>query len=288
MHRIYEISDTLNLDSHSIYESSYAEPLFQEKLQLFKDRVMSHFEHKIGLSILKFGDGDYYFLKGKPVGSAKPGNRAISKKVPRRQLREWVGEARSCDLVCTELYPENRARLQNVLGRHADFPAEFIYGLVSSRWFTRKFGQELGLIGASEKLDIISELLYDQSYREYLGTQGFSSMIKVPQKFAADDPKRVFSEISEEVASSRARIFLLGVGHAKSYLLPALARLREDAIFIDVGSGIDALAGIVDTKRPYFGDWKNYHIPNDEIYHGVDYLQFNGRNRVTYNPTLKH
>ena len=31
------------------------------------------------LNILRFGDGDYYFLRENPIGSAKPGNRALTK-----------------------------------------------------------------------------------------------------------------------------------------------------------------------------------------------------------------
>lgn len=281
MHEIYEIPETTNLDRHPIYDSYHAEPLFQEKLKLFRELILFHVEQRIGLSILKFGDGDYYFLKGKPVGSARPGNRAISKKVPKKDLRKWAREARTCDLICTELYPENRLRLKKALARQADFPAEFIYGSVASRWFTREFGTELALIGAGEKLDIISELLKDPSYCHYLGTEGFASLIKVPQKFAADDPARVLASIREEIVNSSAKVFLIGVGHAKSHLVPALASIK-DAVFIDVGSGIDALAGMVDTERPYFGNWKNFYIPNDEYYKGIDYLQFNGKNRVPY------
>ena len=41
-----------------------------------------------------------------------------------------------------------------------------------------------------------------------------------------------------------------------------------------MGSSIDALAGIIDVNRPYFGDWTNYQIDEEELYEEVDYLQY--------------
>ncbi len=35
---------------------------------------------------------------------------------------------------------------------------------------------------------------------------------------------------------------------------------------------MDAIAGIVNNKRPYFGDWKNYRLKNEKIYGDVDFL----------------
>ena len=50
----------------------------------------------------------------------------------------------------------------------------------------------------------------------------------------------------------------------KSALLHRLKKYR-DAVFLDVGSGIDALAGIIDHNRPYMGKWVNHRV------HGFDY-----------------
>jgi len=52
-------------------------------------------------------------------------------------------------------------------------------------------------------------------------------------------------------------LFLVSVGHVKSGLLSEL-KLFRNAVFLDVGVGIDALAGIVNLSRPYFGDWQNF------------------------------
>ena len=36
----------------------------------------------------------------------------------------------------------------------------------------------------------------------------------------------------------------------------------KDAIYIVVGSGIDAYAGVQDNLRPYMGGWINFQITN--------------------------
>ena len=44
---------------------------------------------------------------------------------------------------------------------------------------------------------------------------------------------------------------------AKLYIIP---RIKEftNAIVIDVGVGVDALAGVVSQDRPFFSDWINF------------------------------
>ena len=36
-----------------------------------------------------------------------------------------------------------------------------------------------------------------------------------------------------------------------------------------VGCGIDAIAGLVDIRRPYFGNWNNFQIKNLSLYEKV-------------------
>ena len=66
------------------------------------------------------------------------------------------------------------------------------------------------------------------------------------------------------------------MGHVKSGLIHRLKKYT-DAVFLDVGASIDALAGIIDVERPYAGDWVNYQIDEPELYDGVDYLAYNGK-----------
>jgi hypothetical protein len=46
---------------------------------------------------------------------------------------------------------------------------------------------------------------------------------------------------------------------------------------MDVGGGMDMIAGCINTKRPYAGDWINFRIP-DYDYSQIDYLKYNFAN----------
>ena len=70
----------------------------------------------------------------------------------------------------------------------------------------------------------------------------------------------------------------MGMGHVKSGLIHRLKKYT-DAVFLDVGASIDALAGIIDIDRPYAGDWINYQIDEDNLYEGVDCLAYEGKGK---------
>jgi hypothetical protein len=44
-------------------------------------------------------------------------------------------------------------------------------------------------------------------------------------------------------------------------LIPRI-RYFSDAVVIDIGAGIDALAGVISQDRPYFADWINFKSNN--------------------------
>ena len=54
--------------------------------------------------------------------------------------------------------------------------------------------------------------------------------------------------VSEQLKKSSSRIFLMGIGHVKSALIHRLPKYRN-AIYLDIGSGIDALAGMIDIQK---------------------------------------
>lgn len=252
---------------------------FQSKLRDFQVEIEEAVRFRRPISVLKFGDGDYYFLRGLRVGSAAPGNRAISRPVPAKLLQESRRSAISSSLMVCELPLTNRTMFKMLFPtRNPDFPAEFIYGLVATRWFTKNFPEsKIGLIGANKKLRIISELLKYSEYQDALGIEEFTELIPIPDKFAADNPQNLLSYLEKELANSSADFFLVGLGHVKSWLLPKLPTIYR-APFIDIGSGIDAFAGIIDTGRPYMANWTNFQVADRSLYEDVDYLNFNGAN----------
>ncbi len=84
--------------------------------------------------------------------------------------------------------------------------------------------------------------------------------------------------VGEQLEKSTSKIFLMGMGHVKSGLIHRLKKYT-DAVFLDVGASIDAIAGIIDIDRPYAGDWINYQIDEIQLYDGVDLLAYDGKGK---------
>ena len=59
-------------------------PEFQKRLEEFKNKIINQVENNEGKTYVHFRDGDSFFLKNIPVGSARPGKRALS--VPYNQF----------------------------------------------------------------------------------------------------------------------------------------------------------------------------------------------------------
>ena len=137
----------------------------------------------------------------------------------------------------------------------------------------KTFAGKIGLIGADSKINIIQNIIEAPQYQDYLGIEKFEDYISLPQKFACDDIDLTEKIVGEQLEKSTSKIFLMGMGHVKSGLIHRLKKYK-DAVFLDVGSAIDAIAGIIDVERPYFGDWVNYQIDENELYKDVDYLQY--------------
>ena len=275
---MYEIEGSVNLDTHACFDNPKTYPKFQEKLQEFKDLLIELVYLNESKTFYKFGDGDYYFLRKEPVGSATPGRRALSKGYNQINHEAFVTGAELCDYYTCEIYPENRARFADVINRKVDYPAEFGYGLVTNKWLLETFSGRIGLIGANTKMNIIQNLMEAPQYQDYLGLEKFEDYISLPQKFACDDIDATEKMVAEQLKNSSSKIFLMGMGHVKSGLIHRLKK-HANAIFLDVGASIDALAGVIDVNRPYAGDWTNYQIDDDELYEGVDFLAYEGKGK---------
>ncbi len=276
---IYQIDDTLNLDRHGALQNASTFPDFQNQLEKFKIELLNNIEKAKSVSYYKFGDGDYYFLKGKPVGSAKPGNRALSRQLTKSELNLYRKGACENDKYLCEIYPENRKKFKKVLrNTRIDYPSEFIYGLIASRWVT-SLPYKIGLIGSANKLAIIKKLTDSAEYKNYIGREEFQSYISIPQRFACDNLDLRLKEIAEQITIGNSDLYLVGIGHLKSGVLHELKKM-QNAVFLDIGSGIDALAGVVDSERPYFGNWKNFRLQDEKFYDDLDLLNFNGQNII--------
>lgn len=275
---LYKIEGTVNLDQHSCFEDKETFNQFQEGLEVFKYHINQLvLEKEDATTFYKFGDGDYRFLMAQEIGSAKPGNRALSVPYSEINLESHRDGANKCDYYTCEIYPENRLMFSEVIKKEISYPAEYGYGLVANKWFFKKFDGKIGLIGAKEKLILIQELMKRQEYKDYLGINQFNDYIYYPQKYACDDVDSVEKYVGEQLEKSNSKIFLLGIGHSKSAILHRLKKYTN-SVFMDVGAGIDMIAGCINITRPYAGDWINYRI-NDYDYSNIDYLKYSGEGK---------
>ena len=274
----YKIEGTINNDQNPCFHDETVYPKFQEELEEFKHLLIELVYLNEPKTFYKFGDGDYYFLNKIPTGSATPGRRALSKSYDEINHDAFVKGAQECDYYTCEIYPENRVHFMDVIQRRIDFPAEFGYGLVTNKWLLETFAGQIGLIGAGSKLNIIKNLMEAPQYQEYLGLEKFEDYISLPQKFACDDLEATEKMVASQLLKSTSKIFLMGMGHVKSGLIHRLSKYR-DAVFLDVGASIDALAGIIDVDRPYAGDWTNYQIDDVQLYKGIDFLAYDGKGK---------
>jgi len=187
---LYKIEGTVNLDSNPCFTNPNTFPKFQEGLEIFKEHMISLvFENdsNTGTTFYKFGDGDYYFLKKQAVGSAAPGARALSVPFDSINHDEFTSGAQLNNFYTCEIYPENISRYGEVIEKDINYPAEYGYGLVGNKWFFEKFAGKIGLIGASQKLSLIEELMSKEEYKNYLGIDSFNDYIHYPQNHACDD-----------------------------------------------------------------------------------------------------
>ena len=269
----YAIPGTRNLNRNIGYTNPKLEPKFQDLLESFKSEVLSVLKQNSSRTYFKFGDGDYFFLRGIGIGSAAPGNRAISRQLKEDELATFIQNSRQADSYMCEIATENRALFKETFGNiKVDFPAEIVYGLVANRWILKIPNIRIGLIGAEEKLSLIKHLLEFEDYRKYLGLKKFYNYVTIPQKFACDDLPKRLEEIREGLEREHCDLYLVGIGHLKSGVLAKLVNF-SNSVFVDIGSGIDALAGIIDRERPYFGDWVNFRSRSFD-YDKLDFLQY--------------
>ena len=275
---LYKIEGTVNNDQNPCFNNAETYPEFQENLEDFKKLLVELVDKNESKTFYKFGDGDYYFLKKMPVGSATPGRRALSKSYESIGHEQFVEGAQLCDYYTCEIYPENIAHYNEVIQREIDFPAEYGYGLVTNKWLLQTFAGKIGLIGANTKMNIIENIMEAPQYQEYLGLEKFEDYISLPQKFACDDIDATEKMVGEQLVKSTSKIFLMGMGHVKSGLIHRLKKYTN-AVFFDVGASIDAIAGVIDTDRPYAGDWTNYQIDEPSLYDGVDLLAYEGKGK---------
>jgi hypothetical protein len=275
MLELYCIPGTSNIHPCEVHGPEYNSPTtwprFQEDWAALKDALISDVSNNVGKVYLRIFDGEFHFLKGHKVGNV--GTRHCSKELTPSFLQTFYDGFLKADIVSTQLYTKEMDTYKQLFPqRPIDIPMELLYSLVSSRWIFRQFPENIALIGGSEKMKVIQELMKHDEYRTYLGVDTFTDYISVPERLACDNTDAVFASIKEKIAASKASIFLFGMGISKLAIAHRFKKAKN-AVFIDVGCGISALCGTTSVERPYFGSWINYRLRSWD-YRGVDPIDF--------------
>jgi hypothetical protein len=335
-----------NNDRSKSFKFGYPGISLQTQLINLRDKIYLNVANKIPLSLMRLGDGDVYFMHAFPIGSAKPGNRAVkSEYFQKKNLQEFRRGIYRVDLVATEInyftfgslyvsllleifykifpnfYKSNFQKkwkfnrfffyifkysceifrfylprlifspifyiLKKKLNISKNFPiiargpeinAETVYSLVSNRLIFKMFPKsEILLVGQEEKINAIKLLLKHKRYRDYLGIAEFSGFVGVAKIGAADYEYQILSDIRKAVELNDPKVILFGIGSAKLFVIPRI-KFFSNAVVIDVGAGIDALAGVISQDRPYFADWVNFKS-NLIDYAGMDIMDLKNPER---------
>jgi hypothetical protein len=287
----YPIEGTSN--RHSEQKSGpYLDPTWwdtwEKDIEEFKKRVINRDKEKKSFTVVRVSHTEFAlfnkFIKGKPkVGPLERKHSDGTEK--KEDYHHYYTSLNKADMVCTQIgydfekwmndvqnYRRNYNKYKNeciknhniFLKNHVkiprkelmDIPFDVIYGLVASRWFFRTFKNRIGIIGSSNLVPIIKEKMKNEEYQKYLGTDYFTDYITVPAPMTLTRPD-LEKNLCRDLKKAKGDIFLLGMGCGKLRVFHLIKDMKS-AIYIDIGHGIDALAGKCDLTRPYFGSWKNF------------------------------
>ena len=238
---------------------------FTEKYEELKATILNAYKADEGFVAMRIDDGELAFLTSNDTGGVVVGRRDFNMIHSTETRKHFADALKKSDIIGMSTrwhFREEFLRSNGLFEKETLF--EYSYALLASGWLTKNL-ESLGLIGPAPKLNLVKELLRYQSYKDYIGRKSFDSYIEVPQRFAGDQTELLTEVVSEAICQSKARAYLVGMGIAKLAVLPEVAA-RTGTVLIDVGVGIDALAGLVDPGRQYFGEWVNFQIDDPKFY----------------------
>lgn len=280
---LYKIEGTDNICSydleHVTYNTPDTWPTFQEDYERFKNLLIHLVDAKLPKVFMRIGDGELFFLEGQSFGNI--GNRHVS-NIQALNLNEFREGFLHTDYKMIQLYSHMIEKYKQYFPNNpVDFPLEYAYSIIANRWLFKQFSGRIGIIGSEKKLEIIKKLFEHPEYREYIGMDGFVDYIPVQERFACDDIAGNEIRIGSMLKDSKSDIFIYGIGISKMALAHRFKNYKN-AVYLDVGCGISALAGMTSLERPYFGAWKNYRL-NDYDYSDVDQMDYRdtaGKNEI--------
>lgn len=241
---------------------TYCDDLFE----LIKSRIAA----KNPYSLIRLADGELYFLQGRLFGNIKSRHYTNTEKPRPSYLKSFGDRVIDNDDILIEMKKSLRRGYLHYFHKEiqSEFPMESLYALIATRQIF-KLPYKIGLIGSKNKLTLIENLLSYKQYQAYLGLSGFYSYIKIPELGACNDVEATLNSIMSQMDLD-VDVYFVGIGIAKLYVLSELKK-RTGKIFIDIGCGISALAGLTSNDRPYFADWINFRLKTFD-YNSLDIM----------------
>jgi hypothetical protein len=309
MINLYKINGTSNInkEQHSdCYTDENFWPTFQNDMEKFKKNIIDSNTNNKSMSVLRMGHAEHC-LFNLLVPYPKKGKIIVKGILPRHYTKQqsketWIKMLESigssdyittqigrdfekwiCDLIhykdiyiqfkqtnsINKLFNNPIYFSQNYKNEKMDMPLDIIYGLLANKWFLKIFKNQIGFIGNKGKLDIIKNLMKHDEYKKYIENDHFLEYIDIPQRCALEDDT-IETRIFETVKNSDCKVYFIGAGASKLKFFYNLKKIKPNGIFIDIGHGLDAIAGIADYERPYFGSWQNYKMKNYD-YSKIDF-----------------
>lgn len=307
---LYKIEGTSNIEPEQHrhpYTDKNFWPTFQEDMEHFKKKLIESHNSNESMVVLRMGHAEHS-LFNILVPYKKKGSVITQNILPRHYTKNpsvltWcklLESINQSDYITTQIGEDfknwiwdlihykniyNEYKNSNNLNtlfnnRHffsenydinekMDMPLDIIYGLIANKWILKTFSNQIGLIGNVKKIDVIKNLMKHKEYQQFIHNDYFLDYINIPQRCALESDK-LENYIYERVKKGKCKIYLIGAGVSKLKFFYNLKNIKPDGIFIDVGHGLDAIAGIADYNRPYFGSWQNYKM-KDYDYSIIDF-----------------
>lgn len=239
--------------------------LLKRPLQAYYDELWEVIVEKIikkeSYAIIRVGDGEANFLRGIVKGNTATRHFTKKGRPDSSYLEQFKNGLLKCDSIHVEMNKNRGSAFRKMYGCNifSPIPLECIYALVASGKLS-KSKYRIGIIGADNKIEVIKKLFEHQEYRDYLGRSSFEHYISIPEKGSSNDVDKLFDLISGQL-NNEIDIYLVGIGISKMAVLSRFKE-RSNAVFIDVGCGVSAYAGLTSNERPYFADWVNFRLKN--------------------------
>lgn len=268
MHPYFNIPGTENYDpqfTKSEYNDPKSYPDWLEKYEELKNKIIKWSKNKKAKVLLRVFDGEFCFLT-KNIHSAVR-TRHYNGQITQEIIDKFKKGLLKVDILTSHL-TEKKFYTQAIPERKIDYPMEFLYSFLSSKWLLKEFKNNIALIGGSGKIKLIKELMKYKEYREYICQDYFTDLIEVPETQSCKNSDELLLHIGKQLKNSKSKIVLFGMGVGK---LPIAYKFKEfhNAIYIDIGHGICSLAGVGNSLRPYFGLWKNFKLKSYD-YSNID------------------